>query len=543
MSLFTAFFLALTISMLMVPPLIRFSSALRLVDEPGPRKIHGHGIPRSGGIAIVVGALVPIAIWLQPDNQLLALLIGGGIIFLFGLLDDRTELDYRLKFFGQGLAAVVAMQGGLLIEYVPFFDDQPLPGWLSNPLTAIFLIGVTNAINLSDGLDGLAGGTALITLAAIAWLAADVGGYNLALIALAVMGGICGFLRYNNHPAVVFMGDTGSQFLGFVTGGLAILLTQDIFTALPHSLVLLLLGMPILDTAVVMVWRIRRGRSPFHADKSHFHHRLLSFGFHHYEAVSAIYLAQALLVGTALLARYQSELAVVLIYLVFSVVVIGFFRWARVSEWRLHAAKEQGGYVERRNLLLRRWEWLPRVSASVLEYGLALLLVASAFAPVTVSPGHGVASALIAAVLLLTLLVRLPFSEGLKRAGVYMAGVSAVYAFVQEPRLAWALEWVVNVYVLGVAALLMLAIRLTRRDEFQATPLDLLILFFLVVVLLVSAFSDDVPAEYNLGETAIRLAVIFYGSEFLHGKGVRHYRVLPTAALLAVAILGVRALW
>ncbi len=540
MSLFTVFFVALTVSMLAVPPLMRVSGVLALVDEPGPRKVHAKGIPRSGGIAIVLGAVVPIAIWLPDDAQIHSMLLGGLVIFAFGLLDDRTELNYKWKFLGQAIAAGVAIQGGLLIEFVPFFNGEVLPWWLSYPVTAVFLLGVTNAINLSDGLDGLAGGTALITLAAIAWLAADVRGFDVALVALAVMGGICGFLRYNNHPAVVFMGDTGSQFLGFMTGALAILLTQDVFTALPHSLILLLLGMPILDTLVVMVWRIRSGRSPFTADKSHFHHRLLGFGFHHYEAVSAIYVAQASLVGLALLVRFQDDWLIILLYGAFSAAVIGFFRWARLSGWRIHVDDDERG--ERRRDFLRQYEWLPVVSAHVVQYGVALFLLAGAFAPKVVSPGHAGISAGIAGLILLTPMLPAAARENLLRLAVYTASVSAVYGFVQPSTDVFSAEWLVNGYIMAIAGVLLLAIRLSRRDEFRTTPLDLLILFFVVLVVAVTIFSDNAFAAYNPGETAVRLAVLFYASEFLFSKGRPYIRALPILALVAMSLLAVRAL-
>ena len=152
------------------------------------------------------------------------------------------------------------------------------------------LVGITNAINLSDGLDGLAGGVTFLSLAAIAvltYIAVDAG--FMLLATMSIMGSILGFLRFNTFPARIFMGDGGSQFLGFSAGVLAILLTQSSNTALSPALPLLILGLPILDTLMVMGERIYEGRSPFVADRKHIHHRLLALGFHHYEAVVTIY--------------------------------------------------------------------------------------------------------------------------------------------------------------------------------------------------------------------------------------------------------------
>lgn len=530
--------MALMISMLLVPLLIRYARAMKLVDAPGPRKVHAASVPRTGGIAIVIGSLVPLLVFRPHDPLLFGILIGCLVIFVFGVIDDRNNLNYKWKFFGQFVAVFAAMQGGLLINYLPFFGIDPVAPWLSYPLTALFLLGVTNAINLSDGLDGLAAGTSLITLGMLAWLFYETGsgGYMLALVALAVMGAICGFLRYNNHPAVVFMGDAGSQFLGFITGCLAILLTQEVNAALNPALLLLLLGLPILDTLAVMVWRIRRGHSPFEPDRNHFHHRLLEFGFRHYEAVSVIYIVQATLVTAALLFRYQSDLEVVGFYLVFSTVVLGFFRWARQSKWRLRI--DGNSARERRTGWLRRIDWLPDASAYATEAALAAFLILAALAPATVGPELGLIAIALLAAAALAILLPAPLRRSALRIFVYLAGAFAVYALVL-PGTRIGETWV-NGLVMLIAALLVIAIRVTRRKEFHTTPMDLLILFFLVIVIIVGSVSRDAAVEY--GPMAIRLAVLFYGGEFLFSKGPPAYRLLPAASAVCVLLLAARGL-
>jgi UDP-GlcNAc:undecaprenyl-phosphate GlcNAc-1-phosphate transferase len=172
----------------------------------------------------------------------------------------------------------------------------------------IAMVGMINAINHSDGLDGLASGEVLISLSAMAFLAYQVGGGNeVLIIALAALGAIIGFLRYNTHPAKIFMGDTGSQFLGFTVGFLAILLTQRIDCSMSPAVALLLLGLPVVDILVVLKKRIREGRNWFKASKNHIHHRLLSLGFLHEEAVIVIYSAQILCVTTGVLFCYRSD--------------------------------------------------------------------------------------------------------------------------------------------------------------------------------------------------------------------------------------------
>ena len=302
MLFFAAFIVALAMTMALIPPLIRFAGKLQLLDQPGDRKVHVAAIPRVGGVAMVLGALLPLLLWVPLDQEVKSLLAGIGILFVFGVLDDRGDLDYRLKFLGQFLAAIVVVgYGGIVIEVVPFFGLDPVSPWFSMPLTVIAIVAVTNSINLADGLDGLAAGTMLLSLAGMGLLAYLADGLDILIVMLAVMGAVVGFLRFNTYPARVFMGDTGSQFLGFAVVTLLIILTQQTNPALNPALPLLLLGVPLFDTAFVIIRRIYYGKSPFVADKNHVHHQLLALNFDHYEAVVIIYLAQALFVVSAVL--------------------------------------------------------------------------------------------------------------------------------------------------------------------------------------------------------------------------------------------------
>ncbi len=238
------------------------------------------------------------------------------------------SLDYRLKFLGQFLAVfVIVFWGKVNIAVFPFAGMDPVPAYLSIPVTIIFLVGVTNAVNLSDGLDGLAAGVALLSLAAIALLANLASGDVIILVSFVVAGTIFGFLRYNTYPARIFMGDTGSQFLGFTVGVLSVMLTQQVNTALNPLLPLFLVGLPIVDTLFVMTRRIIEGRSPFEADKTHMHHRLLSLGMAHYEAVSVIYVSQLAFLLAAFLLRYQADIVVFAAYMVLTGLVLGGCCW------------------------------------------------------------------------------------------------------------------------------------------------------------------------------------------------------------------------
>lgn len=540
MTLFSSFFISLLVSMLLVPPLVRLSARLGLVDVADNRKVHEGVIPRSGGIAIVAGALVPMLIWWPDEKLLRALMLGALVIFVFGVMDDRRGLNYRWKFFGQLLAVGVVLAAGLRIQVVPFFGLDPVSPWLSIPLTALFIIGVTNAINLSDGLDGLAAGTSLVALAAIAWMFFENDAITLALITLAVLGGVCGFLRYNNHPAVIFMGDTGSQFLGFVTAVLAIILTQESNTALNPGLLLLLLGLPILDTLTVMVWRIRRGRSPFLPDRNHFHHRLLDFGLYHYQAVSVIYVVQALMVATAYVLRYESDLVVMGTYTLMALAIVGAFRAARLTGFHINGNGERPGQPA--TGLLRLYPRLPKFVVGITEVLASLLLLLAAAYPVAIPRDFGLICAVLALFALVARLLPKRLTDVAVRLSIYMAGVAAVFALREETQISGLTAGHVNILFLVVGAFLLISIRMTARERFRSTPLDFLVLIFVLVVVISTAMQAESATRLQLGDTTIRLAVFFYASEFLCRQERRQQLVLPLCAVLSMGIMAARGL-
>ena len=325
-----AFIVSLVITMVLIPPVMKWAERIGAIDLPDERKVHKSAIPRVGGIAMVIGSMVSILFWTEFNNQIISLLSGYLILLFFGIWDDRTDLNYRIKFAGQILAVIiVVVAGDVVIHRIPFIEND-LPLYIAVPFTIFALVGITNAINLSDGLDGLAGGTTLLSLSVIGLLAFQADGFDVVIIAMAVAGSIFGFLRYNTYPARLFMGDTGSQFLGFSAGVLAILLSQSISTAMSPVLPLIILGLPVLDTIAVMTQRMYEGRSPFSADKNHIHHKLLAIGFDHYEAVLLIYVVQSTLVIAAYKFLYESDLLLLSSYFLFVYLFFLFFIWLKL---------------------------------------------------------------------------------------------------------------------------------------------------------------------------------------------------------------------
>jgi len=306
MVLLTSMMLSLFITMVLIPIFKRQAVRLQALDYPSARSVHTHPKPRIGGIAMAAGMLAPVLIWSPNDVFTRSVIIGAGVIVMVGFIDDQRNLNYKLKFAAQLLAAsIVIFHGKLTIHSLGMLlpSGMDLPNGLTVLLTLIVIVGVTNAINLSDGLDGLAGGIALLCFSCIAIVAYQSGQYTTALIAATVIGAIFAFLRFNTYPAVIFMGDAGSLLLGFLAVTLALDVSQSSETVSP-LFPLLLLGFPILDTIRVMIERIAAGRSPFYADRNHFHHKLMALGFLHTEAVVIIYLLQAFLVAFAYLSRY-----------------------------------------------------------------------------------------------------------------------------------------------------------------------------------------------------------------------------------------------
>lgn len=311
--------LALILSASVSSMLVRAGSAgqLGFMDRPDARKVHDHPIPRTGGIAVYIGSMAPLISQLGPDPLLTGYAAGATVLVFFGLIDDYRGLDFRLKFLGQILASLAM----LLISGVGIRTlGQVWPGvelgiGLLWPLVTIFFLLTTiNAINFSDGLDGLAGGISLLILACVAVLAFLADRTTVVVISLCVTGGLIGFLRLNVHPAIIFMGDTGSQLLGYTVGVCLIALTQHASIYSP-ILPLFLLGTPLLDMVMVIFQRLTNRQSIFRPDKNHLHHKLLLNGFDHAQSVTLIHGGNLVLLALAFSLRFSDDGLIMACYL------------------------------------------------------------------------------------------------------------------------------------------------------------------------------------------------------------------------------------
>lgn len=538
MDLFFVFVIAMSVAMLLVPLLARGAERFHVLDLPSPRKVHTTPVPRIGGIAMVVGTALPLVVWLRFTPALEAFLLAAAVLLVFGIWDDRVDLDYRVKLLGQVIAiGIVMFYGDVRVESLTLGARDPIPEWISLPLTFLFLLGVTNAINLADGLDGLAGGTALMCSCAIALLAYSGDDLLVATMAVGIVGAILGFLRYNTYPARIFMGDGGSQFLGLGIGVLAVMATQNPAVPFSAALPILLLGLPILDTLMVMTQRIADGRSPFAADRNHVHHKLLELGFDHHEAVVAIYLLQGVLFLLAYFLRYESDALIVASFAGFALVVIAFLQWARATGWRWRAprAAQQGSALTRRIQWLRAPDRLPRWALIFICCVLPLycVLVIARSTPVS-SDLAWLALALLGS-LIGALLWRGRDPGWIEKIVMYVAAVLIVYL----DETSGALRGMLGLVPFAVlAAAVLVRFRLSSDRRFAVTPLDVLVTF---VALVIPNLPGSVALPPGLATGIAKLFVLFYAIESLLSGRVQ-WVVSRALVALTLGVLAVRGL-
>lgn len=281
---------AMLIAFTTTPPVRLLAFRIGAIDIPLDfRRMHKKPTPRIGGLAIFAAFVISTAIFCQHTPTLYAIWIGGAILVILGILDDIFRLPALLKLAVQLCAAGIVVSFGIVIRYITIFGLYIEFGAFSIPFTILWIVGLSNAINLIDGLDGLACGVSAITAASVFLVMLITGDTASALITSILVGSCLGFIPYNKNPAKIFMGDTGALFLGFA---LSVISVQGLFKF--HTLVsflvpLSIFALPIFDTLVAIVRRLIKGQSPFHPDRGHLHHKLVDMGFTQKESVHILY--------------------------------------------------------------------------------------------------------------------------------------------------------------------------------------------------------------------------------------------------------------
>lgn len=544
MNIISTLILSLFLTIVLTPLILRLAVKLDLYDMPDERRVHVKPIPRIGGIAMAIGVFVPLWLYGPLDTLMRAYLAGALIIVIVSMYDDLKGLTFKIKFAAQIAAAIIAViYGGVQIDNLGNLlpDGMVISEWATIILTVVMIVGITNAINLADGLDGLAGGICLIVFLCIGYLAYLEQDMEIVIMAAALSGAIFGFLRFNTHPAVLFMGDTGSQLLGFSAAFLSLSLTQG-DTALSPLLPLIILGFPILDTITVMSERIAGGRSPFAADKNHFHHKLIRLGFFQTEAVFLIYVIQAFMVALAFFLRYYSECLLLMIYLVFSAIVIISFYIAgkmggkmprfyfidKVVKANLKKLKESGFFI--------------KLAFKPLEIGTALLLILVCFASERPQLYLSLLSAVTVPLFGLVWFRKRNWSKRFLFLLLYLFIPFMIYLS-ETNKASWMNELnetLLHMYNLSffmLGGLSFIVLRLTRRKNgFKMTPMDFLVIFTTVGIFIL----PELWVQFRV--MAIKTIILFFTYEIILGESRNKIGLVSLMTVVAFAIVAVRGL-
>jgi UDP-GlcNAc:undecaprenyl-phosphate GlcNAc-1-phosphate transferase len=532
MQYFAIFLTALFSSTLLLALLIRLAYQLRFIDIPEPRKVHAIAIPRVGGIGMVLGTILALVLWFDIPFSINVYILGFVCLSLFGILDDRYNIHYIIKFIGQCIAVlIVVLYGNLLITNLSLFGYHTIPNVLAYPLTIIFLLGTTNAMNMSDGLDGLAAGLGILSLTCIAYLAMLADGHNTIALSCAIIGATLGFLRYNTYPAIAFMGDTGSQFLGYSIGILAISVTQEINTAISGVLPLFILGLPVVDTLRVIVERLLMKRSPFKPDRSHFHHKLLAMGLDHYESVLIVYIIQAIFIFIAVIIRYYSDILVLSTYMFMIITIYAIIPIANKYKWYRKTSINNKISITIIGVDCVLWaEWIEIISYLFLSTILSTLIFLGAILNLQPKEDFGYLSGVILLTWIIAILTKSSALSLISRIVMYFCATLTIYSFGSDEIMHPEIEYYFRYAVVIIAVVVAICLVLSPR-YFIITPSDILIMFILIASACLHIFGT-----INYAKLATEGAIILYALEYIlrrPGVGIN----ILTIGCLAILVM------
>ncbi len=544
MTVATAFLLSLFTTISLIPVINRVARRYNLFDQPGGRKIHTRAVPRIGGVAMVAGASLPVFLWTGLSLPMKTILLGVGMLSILGLVDDLITVSWQKKILVQAVAALlVIFYGHVEITYLGYWagSEIHLHGWLSILLTFFFIMGVTNAINLVDGLDGLAAGICIFIFGELLFLAHLQGLDTYSIPLVAIIGAIWGFLRFNTYPATIFMGDSGSYFLGFSVAVLSILCTQTGHSAVSPAVVLLILGLPIVDTLWVMVERARLGNPIFLPDRRHLHFRLMKTGFSHREAVMIIYAIQALLTFISIKWMFYPAPRLFLVFVLFSLALVGAVTLAQVKGWRFHRAWSIENLLRSR-LGARTRLWLAKIPTLTIAGLMATYMLLVPFMS-NANMGKAGLSVLLVPILLSVgiVLKKEWFAVIIRMSLYYLTAILTLYiTSTREPNPGYLglPAWYLG-FLIAVGTSTLFYIKLAGPGLFKVSPLDILILLVTLAIPILP--RSGLASEGNIDSIIVSLVILAYAIEVvLNQRDVLYYRLVGMACVISALIIGTK---
>lgn len=332
-----SFVCAFVLAFASTPLVKKLAKKIGAIDVPkDERRMHTDAVPLIGGLAIFLGFLVSTVVFtpvddITTDKKIAAILCGALIMVILGVFDDKYALSAKFKLAVQIVAAAIPVIAGVKIERImlPFMESGGIEfGWLAYPITILWIVALTNAVNLIDGLDGLAAGVSAIASISMFLIALMQGNYPIAVMSAALVGSCFGFLPYNFSPASIFMGDTGSTFLGFVMASLSVLGLFKIHAIISFAVPFIAFGIPIFDTSFAIFRRIKEHRPIMSPDRGHLHHRLVDMGFTHKQAVLIIY-AICVILGAVAVLSFKSKMLALTVAALGVIAAFIFRYWGR----------------------------------------------------------------------------------------------------------------------------------------------------------------------------------------------------------------------
>ncbi len=542
---FYIFITSLMTAMIMIPSVSKLAIRIGGIDKPDERKVHCTETPRLGGIAIFCAFLFSVLFFTDIDRQIKAFLAGAVVIFLTGLADDLTGLSPRNKLIGETLAATVAiLSGGISMTTLgnPLGLGEIQLGLCAIPFTIFAVVGVMNAINLIDGLDGLAGGTSAVACLAFGVLSWNTGNTSLMTLVVALLGAIVGFLRYNTYPARIFMGDSGSLFLGYCMAFFSVMLLNRSGGTVSPVAPLMILGVPILDTLVVMGGRKLSGVSISSPDKTHIHHRLLDLGFAHRFSVLLVYGLSYLLAVSALLLHGTRDSIQASVLMLFCIVLYSALHLLTTSENAQQFLLLKSNKSIRQTHTFRSLVGYSRFLLVVMKYLLLVILTLVIFVkpeyPVNIAWGGGLLLVCMSGLLL----IGSRWGNSLLQSVIYFSGLISIFIVENYGRqtefIGWNLIWISHVLFACLLVVVGIKVVLRKRvGHLINTPFEYLILF---VVVAVPLLPTDITATFHFMSVAAKSVIIFVAYKLILMRQVRKNRKILVATFIAMLVLILR---